>query len=129
MAGVLLQDFHFVISDCSRVNNSPTTLPAKAGAEPRSDTLGKTASLETGNLDVRIPVTIPADGRAGKPEEKNTASAGNPDIKVKKKRRTNRRRRGRRRGCRGARSRKGRACRKRRKRGGRRPRPWGEAAV
>ncbi|KAJ1202412.1 hypothetical protein NDU88_006212 [Pleurodeles waltl] len=67
------------------VNNSPTTLSAKAGAEPRSNTLGKTASLETGNPDVWIPVTIPADVRAGKPEEENTAGAGNPDIWVPEK--------------------------------------------
>ncbi|KAJ1142953.1 hypothetical protein NDU88_009265 [Pleurodeles waltl] len=65
-----------------RVNNSPTTLQAKAGAEPPSDALEKTASVETGNLDIQIPVTIPADGRAGKPEEENTAGTWNPDIWV-----------------------------------------------
>ncbi|KAJ1213433.1 hypothetical protein NDU88_001070 [Pleurodeles waltl] len=68
-----------------QVNNSPTKLPAKAGAELRSDTLGKTASLETGNPDVQIPMILPEDGRTEKPEEKNTVGTGNPDIRVPKK--------------------------------------------
>ncbi|KAJ1081440.1 hypothetical protein NDU88_001622 [Pleurodeles waltl] len=65
-----------------RVNNSPTTLQAKTGAEPRSDALGENASVDTRNPDVRLPVKIPAEGRAEKPEEKNTAGDRNPDIRV-----------------------------------------------
>ncbi|KAJ1081441.1 hypothetical protein NDU88_001623 [Pleurodeles waltl] len=64
------------------MNNSPTILQAKTGAEPCSDALGENASVDTGNPDVRIPVKIPAKGRVEKPEEKNTAGAGNPDIQV-----------------------------------------------
>ncbi|KAJ1171844.1 hypothetical protein NDU88_003702 [Pleurodeles waltl] len=68
---------------CHRVNNSPTTLHAKAGAEPRSDALGETNSDETGNPDVRVPVNVPAEGSgAEKTEEEKTAGAGDPDIRV-----------------------------------------------
>ncbi|KAJ1099852.1 hypothetical protein NDU88_004947 [Pleurodeles waltl] len=102
------------------VNNSPTTLHAEAGAELRSDALSETASDETGNPDVQVPVNVPAEGRrAEKTEEEKTAGAGNPK----------RARRGRRGGHQGARNREGRTNRQQRKRGGKRAKHWGVAAV
>ncbi|KAJ1170928.1 hypothetical protein NDU88_002799 [Pleurodeles waltl] len=67
----------------SWVKTFPATLHAEAGAEPRSEALGETTFVETGNPDIRIPVNVPAEGRrVGQTEEKKTAGAENPGIRV-----------------------------------------------
>ncbi|KAJ1191348.1 hypothetical protein NDU88_000664 [Pleurodeles waltl] len=66
-----------------QVKNFPATLHVEARAEPRSEALCETASVETGNPDILISVNVPDEGRrAEQTEEEKTAGAGNPDIRV-----------------------------------------------
>ncbi|KAJ1189438.1 hypothetical protein NDU88_006183 [Pleurodeles waltl] len=69
----------------SRVNNSPTTLHAKDGAEPHSKSLDESTYGNIRNPDARIPGNVPVEGRTETTEEENTAGAGNPDIRVPEK--------------------------------------------